>query len=504
MYNRRGVAPKEYWLSFDRNRRRRAQKGPSTRGMSMSLSVQMIGQSASLGAHGIAMLVFTAVVFAIFVWDRLPITTVCLAILATLTLGFVLFPFATPSGEIEPTRFFQGFGHPALVAICALMIVGHALAVTGALEPVARRLAAMIGSRPGLALLALLVLPFLLSGLVNDTPVVVLLIPLIMAASARSGVAAGGMLLPMNYAVLIGGMSTTIGTSTNLIVVAIAAQLGVASFGLFSFYPLVLMASVPALFYLWLIAPLMLRGSVTTGEKLVEPVFNAELHVEADSWLAGKQLREVLGITKHRLPILSIRRKGHTLAKLPSLTLLVNDRIEIQDTAVKLKEVEGLLKSKLHQIPEDEEKVSADLKAQPVIAIIAQMIITPESPLVGRTIGEGRLSEQYGVIVVGIRSREALSHGKNAHLNARPLNAGDILLLQGSTDDIQEAQRRGLGLLLDARFTLPRQKKSATALVVIAVVVLLASTKILPVAVAGLAGVLILIMTRCLSWIDVG
>ena len=94
-----------------------------------------------LSAHGLASVLFAGVVFAVFIWDRLPIATVSLAILALLPLGFALFPLQLADGPLDPLRFIAGFGNPALVAICALMIVGQGLVVTGALEPVARRLA---------------------------------------------------------------------------------------------------------------------------------------------------------------------------------------------------------------------------------------------------------------------------------------------------------------------------------------------------------------------------
>jgi hypothetical protein len=96
-------------------------------------------QAGALSAHALAMLVFAAIVFAVFISDRLPIATVSIGVLVLLPIGFVLFPLHTPSGPFNALSLFAGFGHPALVAICALMIVGQALVVTGALEPAARR-----------------------------------------------------------------------------------------------------------------------------------------------------------------------------------------------------------------------------------------------------------------------------------------------------------------------------------------------------------------------------
>ncbi|MFZ1295449.1 MAG: SLC13 family permease, partial [Pseudomonadales bacterium] len=109
-------------------------------------------QTVTLSTHGLAMLAFAAIVFAIFISDRVPIATVSIGILALLPIGFVLFPLRTADGSFDPLTLFSGFGHPALVAICALMIVGQGLVVTGALEPAARVLARWMAAKPALAL----------------------------------------------------------------------------------------------------------------------------------------------------------------------------------------------------------------------------------------------------------------------------------------------------------------------------------------------------------------
>ena len=480
---------------------------------------------SGLGAHGVAALVFAALVFAVFIWDRLPISTVCLAILVALPLGFVLAPLQTPHGALDPMRFFAGFGHPALIAICGLMVVGHALVVTGALEPAARRLSALFGARPWLALLAVLAGASAASGFVNDTPVVVLLIPLILAAAARAKVSAGTVLMPMNYAVLIGGMATTIGTSTNLIVVALAAGLGVGPFGVFSFYPLVAAAALPALLYLWLVAPRLLSHVQPPVEELSEQVFDAEIWVEEGAWLDGRPLREALSATAGRLHLIELRRGGRALARLPSVTLRAGDRLLVQDTAANLKDFESSLHAALHGVDTEGESGAGDgadkaagadkagnaAKAEradkeeraPTSAVVAQMIVTPTSPLVMRSVRHERIAERYGTIVVGLRPRLLHAGFQRENLTDRRIGAGDILLLQGESEAIRQVQRDGFGLLLDERYTLPRQDKAWLALLAMAAVVVLAATKTLPIALAALGGVLFLLATRCLSWQDV-
>ncbi|MEO8060447.1 MAG: SLC13 family permease [Burkholderiales bacterium] len=485
--------------------------------------------STPLSGHGVAMLVFAAIVFVLFIRDRIPIATICLGILVALPLGFVLFPLQTQGGVVEPLRFYAGFAHPALIAICGLMAVGQGLVVTGALEPAARRLATWVAASPRLALLAVLAGAALVSGLVNDTPVVVLLIPLIIAAAGRAKVAPARMLLPMNYAVLIGGMATTIGTSTNLIVVALAASLGIGPFGLFSFYPLVALAAVPALAYLWLVAPRLLAGVEQPDEQLSTEAFDAELRVEPEGWLDGRELREVFEAAGGALRLVEVRRKDRSLSKLPSLKLRAGDVLLVQDTAIRLKEIEASLHAALHDVDvtllengdksvakaaasaagkNGEEEAEApkedkEAKHSPATATVAQMIVTPTSPLAGRSVRSERIAQRYGVLVVGLRPRQMHAGWQRGELLDRTVGAGDILLLQGDAAAMQAAQRDGIGLLLDSRFTLPRQNKAWAALLTMSVVVVLAATKTLPISLAALAGVLFLLVSRCLSWQDV-
>ena len=459
----------------------------------MSLEILAMG---SLSGHGVLMLLFASVVFGVFAWDRFQIGSVCLAVLILLPTLF----FAFPLPGVEPYRFFGGFGHPALVAICALMILGHALVLTGALDPAARRLAWLVQKAPWLALLVVLLVAGAASAVMNDTPVVVLLMPLLIAALKRAGRAPGFMLMPMNYAVLIGGMSTTLGTSTNLIVVALAASLGAHTFGVFEFFPLVAVAAMPALLYLWVAAPWMLRHVDAPVPADVQPVFDAELLVAEGSWLDGAQVRDVMRRSAGRLPLRHIRRaSGALVSPLPTAKLFAGDRLVVQDTAQNLKDFEARLKTPLHGF-EDAAGESVDADNQ---AVAAQLVITPESPLVGRTVRGARLAEQYGLILIGLR--KAGDQGALVvDLADYRVHAGDVVLLQGPVDALQMVQRDSIGLLLDERLSLPRQGKSLLALGTLAAVVASAGVGGVPIALSALVGVLVLLGTRTVAWREVG
>ena len=457
----------------------------------------------SLSGHGVLIIAFAAIVFAVFIWDHFEISSVCLAILLLLPATFFLFPLP----DVEPYRFFAGFGHPALVAIFALMVLGHALVLTGALAPAARRLAWLVQKSPSLALLAVLVGAGAASCVMNDTPVVVLLIPLLVAALQRAGKAPGRMLLPMNYAVLMGGMATTIGTSTNLIVVSLAASLGLQRFTVFEFFPLVAMAAVPAVLYLWLVAPLLLRHLKPMQEATLQPAFEAELNVNADTWLDGAQVREVVERAGGSLPLVRIRRcNGAEMSPLPTAKLRAGDRLVVRDTAENLKEHEARLEAPLHSHGETPEGAQSEEDegddTEPMLA--AQLVVTPDSPLVASTLRREHLTGRYDLAVIGLKRARADSAVQRGELQDMKVRAGDVVLMQGQKAALQKVQTDGFGLLLDQQLALPRQRKSTIALLTLAAVVVAASLGGVSISVAALGGVLVLLATRTLAWHDIG
>jgi Na+/H+ antiporter NhaD/arsenite permease-like protein len=143
------------------------------------------------------MLLMTGVALYLFTREKIPLESSSLAVLVMVIIGFEVFPFEGPRGAIEPLTFLYGFGHEALVAVCSLMVAGEALVRTGALEPVTRRLARLWKWSPKLALLLTLIIGALMSAFMNNTPIVVLMIPMLTGAAIRSNRPTSGILLPM-------------------------------------------------------------------------------------------------------------------------------------------------------------------------------------------------------------------------------------------------------------------------------------------------------------------
>ena len=311
--------------------------------------------------HGVAVLLLTAVALFLFTRDRLPLETSSLAILIVLVAGFQLFPYDTGGAPLGPAQFFAGFGNEALITICALMMVGKALETTGALQPLASIVGHAWSTRPVLALLVTLIAGAVLSAFMNNTPIVVLLMPILVAVSMRVKFPVSGVMLPMGLATIIGGMATTIGTSTNLLVVGISQDLGLVEFGMFDFaLPVVIVGGV-AIIFLWLIAPRLLPERIPPLADTTPRVFNSQLYIKEDCFAAGKTLSEVLAKTSGQMRVDKIQRGDSLfLAKLPSVKLLPGDRLFVKDSPENLKHYELLLGATLYNISDPEHPIDED------------------------------------------------------------------------------------------------------------------------------------------------
>ncbi|ROR34986.1 SLC13 family permease [Inmirania thermothiophila] len=452
-------------------------------------------------AHALAALALTALALFLFTRERIPLETSSLFVLVALATGFALFPYHDPQGRVlEPASLFSGFGHEALVAVVSLMVVGEGIVRTGALEPVARLLARAWAAAPALSLLATLVVAAALSAFVNNTPVVVLLLPILVGVALRSGRPASGILLPVGLATLVGGMATTIGTSTNLLVVSVAREMGVRPFGMFDFSLPAAAAGAVGLLYLWLVAPRLLpRRELPIGD-CSPRVFAAELLLPEDAPVVGERLGDAVARTDGRMRVRRIRRgEDAFVVPMPDVRLRPGDRLLVSDRPDRLKEFEAALGARLHSgdTPVDE--------AHPLRAgdqRLAEVVVVQGSEVLGTSLRRLRFLDRHNLLVLAVHraGRDLLGAGRD--LADIRLRAGDVLLVQGAEADIA-ALREVPGLLvLDTAMDLPRSDKAPLALAITALTVGLAAADILPIAVSAPLGGLLMVTAGCLDWRD--
>ncbi|MCB1757621.1 MAG: SLC13 family permease, partial [Gammaproteobacteria bacterium] len=431
--------------------------------------------------HAVGVMLLTVFALFLFTRERIPLETSSLLVLTLLTVGFHLFPFDTPFGEVSAVDFFSGFGHQALIAVSALMVAGHGLVRTGALEQVGRLLAGFWSRAPRLAFLLTLLAAASLSAFINNTPIVVLFLPILVSVSLRSGGSASSMLMPMGFATLLGGTSTTIGTSTNLLVVSVAADLGLREIGMFDFVVPAVIAGVAGIAYLWLLAPRLLPKLAVEIDDFSAKIFSGQLHIRENSFGDGKTLAELIAKSGGTLKVQNILRTEHTrVYPLPDVRVLAGDRLLVHDTAQNLKEFEQVLGASLYTDKQSNAEEVGDFAEQD--QQLAEVIVNRESPLRTRTLAEVRFAEQYKLIILAIhRGGKKLEKMRGGIGNVR-LRVGDVLLVQGRREDISSLKRSGLFLVLDNTTDLPHSALAPVALVIMAAIVLLTAFSILPIA----------------------
>jgi len=454
-------------------------------------------------AHGVAVLLLIAVALFLFTRDRLPLETSSLAILIALVVGFQLFPYESSGVPLGPAQFFAGFGSEALFAICSLIMLGKALETTGALHPLATFVSNTWSTRPLLALLLMLVAVAVLSAFVNDTPVVVLMIPILVGISLRAKSPVSGVMMPMGLATIIGGMSTTIGTSTNLLVVGVAQDLGLARIGMFDFVLPVLLVGGIGLTFVWLIAPRLLPTRELPMADTAPRVFNAQLFLGEDSFAASKTLSEVLAKTAGQMRVDRIQRTETVfLAKLPSMKLQPGDRLFVRDSPENLKRFESLLGATLYNISDSAHPIDEHTPLKAEGQHLAELVVTRGSPLHLRNLAAARFGASTGLLPLAIHRARAPSSQVAGDLNSIRLRVGDVLLVQGSPDAIDTLKSSGDTLVLDGTIELPRAHRAKRALAVMAFVILAAALGIMPISISALIGVGLMLALGCLTWRD--
>jgi di/tricarboxylate transporter len=452
--------------------------------------------------HAIAVLAVTIAVFYLYTRPQLRMELISLTLLVALMVIFHLFPYAGEAGELTDAEILHAFGHPALVAICALMILGRGLTMTGAMEPAVRWLARIWKWNLSLGLLLTLVLAGLASGFVNDTPVLVLMLPMLLGLSDRVGYPASKALMPVNFGILAGGMLTGIGTSTNLLILSIAADLGMQPMGIFDFSSIALLAFAVALPYLWLIAPRLLPDN-TVRDPGTPRLYGASVPVTADNpRLAGRAIADLTKTMGRAIPATGVLRDGQILQPDPALVLAPGDIVLLNDSPRGLHDLASTFQVELFDRAGIGHFVDTDGGLED--SVLAEVVIGQDSPLIGETLRQVRFAETHHVVVVGFRQgTEGLLEDGRAIADI-PLSTGDVLLVQGPEARIASLRTATGLLLLDNSTTLPRSPKAWWALAIMAAVILAAATGQLPIHIAALFGVVAMLLSRCLKFEGLG
>ena len=419
------------------------------------------------------------VMFALFVRETYPTEVVALAGAALMLASGVL-PYDTARAVLS---------NPAPWTIAAMFVVMGALVRTGSLEVLTRMAEQQAKSRPKTAVVGVILAVMGASAIMNNTPVVVVMIPVVVQLSKTLGTSASKLLIPLSYAAIMGGSLTLIGTSTNLLVDGVARSEGLDAFTIFEIFPIGVVVCLWGLTYLAFIAPRLLpdRDSMATMlSDRSKMKFFTEAVIPPESNLIG---REVLGVQlfkREGVRLIDVVRGDSSLRRnLQGVELQVGDRVVLRT------EMTELLSLQANKSLKRVDQVSA------VETTTVEVLITPGCKMVGRSLGSMRLRRRYGVYPLAVHRR---NQNIGRQLDDLVVRVGDTLLLEGAAEDIQRlASDMDMVDVSHPAERAYRRSHAPIAIAALAAIVVLAAFNVAPILLLAIIAVAVVLVTGCID-----
>ncbi len=438
------------------------------------------------------------VALGLYASERVSYELTSLSVLACLVVLFELMPVE----NMGISRLLAGFGNPALIAVLGLLVIGQGLATTGALGRGAWILLKLTRGHPwGSVALSLMVVAAV-SAFLNNTPVVLIFIPIMQSLAEKLNFGPGRTMMPLSFAAILGGMTTLIGSSTNLLVSGTLRTLGEAPLGFFDFLVPGLVLATTGLVYLLFIAPRLLpdRGAIEPALPVSGKQFVAQITVAKGSRLVDASPNLGVFEALPGITVLMIQRGERSmLPPFEEVTLQVGDLIVVAATRKTLTEaLQGdsrLLHPDIPQ-PEDQDDKPTEEPWTTGEQVVAEVMVPPGSSMVGRTLERIGFRYRHGCIVLGIERRSRMLRRRLAEI---PLEGGDVLLIQGREREIKALRGSRDVLLMEwSAAALPSIRRAKRAFAIFLAVVAVAVTGVLPIAAAAMVGAAAMIGTGVL------
>ncbi len=436
-------------------------------------------------------LAVTTGALVLFVWNRLRVDVVGLIVMASLIV----------LGLVTPREGISGFANEAMITVAAMFVLSAGLLRTGAIDLMGRWTARVAGRGEFGLLLVTIAIVIPLSAFINNTPVVVVMIPMVLGLARRMKIAPSRLFMPISFASQMGGTLTLIGTSTNLLVAGLVLELGLPRIGIFDITPPAAILTVVGVAYLLTVGRWLTPTREAPGDDLIANYelrdYLSGLVVGEGSNVVGRTLREARFASTYGLQVIGIERGARRISfPRGGATIQANDILIVEGKIADIARIEqehGLAIAGVRpEFPVGEKPDQGASEAG-----LAELIVPPRSAVIGRSLGELNFRNRYGVPVLGLQRHGQALHDRMVRI---PLEPGDTLLVSGRNHELRHIHETGeLALLGPVGLPRKRLRKVRFAIGIIIGVVALAAFDVMPILLSAILGVIAMFLSGCLT-----
>jgi di/tricarboxylate transporter len=430
------------------------------------------------------------VAMLLLITEKLPVDLTSIGIIVVLTI----------TGILSPTEAIAGFASPAVITVGAMFLISKGMIRTGAVGFISKTVIEYSRGRPALAMILILLMVGAASAFINNTPVVVLFIPIILSLGCELDFSPSKFLIPVSYVSILAGTCTLIGTSTNIIISDLSAEHGIGSLGMFELSPLGVPIALIGIAFLIFIAPKLMPSSHSPVCELKNSErrrYLAELQVPRGSRIIGENPESYFSQKYPGMEVLELIRYSHIFyPDRDAVKIAPDDLLLVKGSANDLVEI---LHDDLAELPMAEQGLNAEVEKKD--SLIVELIIPPQSSLLGERLASSRLGRDPGIHIIAIKRREL--HFTEQKIKDILIKIGDILLvrlpesslsrLRGETDFI---------IVEDVHHEIVHKRLARRAFLIFGAMIVAASTGLADILTCALAAAFLMILTGCLQLRD--
>ena len=427
------------------------------------------------------------VAMILLVTEKLPVDLTSIGIMVVLVL----------SGILAPQEAIAGFASPAVITVGSMFLISRGMIRTGAVGFISEKVIDISRGRPGLAIFLILVIVGTASAFINNTPVVVLFIPIILSLSCELKFSPSKFLIPISYASILAGTCTLIGTSTNIIISDLSAAYGFGSLGMFELSPLGLPIALLGILFLIFAAPRLMPNVHNPVCELKDDEhrrYLAELDIPRESPIIGKDPKSYFSQKYPDMDVLELIRYSHVYyPDRDKVKMAADDLLLVKATANDLVEI---LHDDLVELPMADQGLNFESEKKE--SLIVELIIPPQSSLVGQRLVSSRLRRDPDIHIIAIKRREL--HYAEPKVKDVRLKIGDILLVRLPEQSLERLRGETDFIIVeDIHHEIEHKRLARRAFLIFGAMIVAASTGLADIMVCAMAAAFLMVITGCLQ-----